>query len=200
MILKMLVMISTIFLKFGAYEDISLRQDTTSDDFIEDYANNRDSTLAYLKRTLMPSISADRLLLTGLMLGDPGLPRGEGLPLDTPRLLPDQFVVRTHNMTLKPIVRAFIDAYANGPGSVDINGARLSMKIYIELTMSIEDISGLESGEPQALHVKFEYLCKRDTKDAIVELQEWANELGIIFPLAPSKEELCKAIAGVYEF
>ena len=150
------------------YQEAPPNKQTESRDFIETYASVRKSVKTRLEKELT-SIGEKTLL-------------SPDLPPNGPRLYPDQFVIKTHNIDMEAFVTV-----NRGKRKVF-----LEQGIDIELVMSIEDISGFEPEGRQALYTKFNYLCSHNSLDSLDELRDWAQSLGIVYSGSSSKDQLCE--------
>ena len=163
-------------IRIGRCIDVNEDEYKDSGDFIETYASSKNSILSRLQSLLMPALNEETLL-------------AEDLPVNAPRLYPDQFVVRTHKINMKANV-----GVNNNKGEANVT---MSNEILIDLVISIEDILGLE---PQALYTRYKYLCSHNTGESLDELRQWAADLGIHYLQPASKEILCYDIAEYYGF
>jgi hypothetical protein len=157
--------------------NIPADKDVSSTEFIEKYIAIKDKAMSNIIAKMSPTVKEDYLSRVSLSN--------------------DQFIIKLINIDLRPDVRAYADSgYDLGPENNQYGS--LTAEVYITLILNIEDISGLEPNEIQALQAKYNYLCSEYSRQAITELQEWAKQLGL--PIYNTKQELCLAIKSYYGF
>lgn len=107
-------------------------------------------------------------------------------------LSPDQFIIVINPISVNPIIRMFVD-------QTDEAGIELGVQLF--MTLTIEDISGLEPGEMGELAARFRYLCSIGTN--INELRKWVLSLSGSDKWAverTNKEQLCQVLRVKYGF
>ena len=103
---------------------------------------------------------------------------------------PEQFIFRTHDIEMRGMV-----GVNNNPDDV-----MMGKEIYITITVSIEDITGLEPEGDEALYAKFKYLCEHGNRENLEELEEWTRSIGIRYTTPPTKDQMCTDIRAHYGF
>lgn len=159
----------------GLSIEVKPNEDAESYDFIEKYIAIKDNAMYNIIEKTTPVVKENYL---------------HGGSLSS-----NQFIIKFINIKFIPNVRFYIDGsyipeenyYGYLTGEVDIR-----------IILNIEDISGLEPGQIQALQIKYNNLCSSYTVQSINELQQWAKQLGL--PNYGTKQDLCLAIKTYYGF
>jgi hypothetical protein len=140
-------------------------------DFLEAYISHRNTILANLTKDLIPGVNEKWMIEA--------------------KLSPDKYVVRVSNIDMKVSTNTINDGEEN---------VFVIERVVIMLTFSVEDITTLQPGQPQALQARYNFLCGGSNLAATEELRQWARDIG--FPRADisSKQQLCLFISNYYGF
>ena len=109
-------------------------------------------------------------------------------------LSPQQFIIKIHDIKIADLG---VYTYVDGIGAPDVFiGPGIDTTITVIL--SIEDISGFEPGEDQALRIQYNNLCSNYTVQSEAELRNWAVQLQIPGAIGMNKLALCQSIVDYY--
>ena len=150
---------------------------TFDDNFTNIFMSIKDKAMDYIKQKMQPSIKHTYLEQVGLSS--------------------DQFIIKLVDIKIAANTFVYID-----PKKIEYNGlpyyGNFIGQVFVALTLNIEDISGLEPGEIQALQIKYNNLCSSYSTLSMLELREWALQLQL--PNNGTKSDLCTAIKTYYGF
>jgi hypothetical protein len=93
-------------------------------------------------------------------------------------LSPYKYVIRVSSLNMDVDVRTHHGFERGAAGEY----TTVNREIFVGLFVTIEDITTLQPGQPQALQARYHFLCSGDNIAATEELRQWAKDIG--FPRA----------------